>query len=312
MISGDDLEQMDTMGNPGLIPSRGAASCFVTTDNGHTLYSHQIFQGIGADTGNQPSGSGIGAADAAVVQEASFVIEGQDLLGVEDDYQVMVENAQVIVPENNHLSNSVSRELFPVSTGTPRQSRSARASAATVATPSVSGSRSRAGLTGSSVPQTTAALTTATDASAEYFRTLSRNNTLMSRVRFLAYQSHLSVNRKREELLELQRLEQVERLKKLNPHVVIPSHKQSLFSYTNDLCTADPSELLYLDDEEEEASDGEQRKLPILLISRLFFLGELVKFFCILSKHYYHVLKKFKISYLKRNHNCIRNSQCLF
>ena len=215
MISGDDLEQMDTMGNPGLISSRGAATCFVTTDNGRTLYSHQIFQGIGTDTGNQASGSGIGAADAAVVQEASFVIEGQDLLGVEDDYQVMVENAQVSVPENDHLSNSVSRELFPVSTGTPRQSQSARASAATVATPSVSGSRSRAGLTGSSVPQTTAALTTATDASADYFRTLSRNNTLMSRVRFLAYQSHLSVNRKREELLELQRLEQVERLNPL-------------------------------------------------------------------------------------------------
>ena len=58
----------------------------------------------------------------AVAQEASFVIEGQDLLGVGDDYQVMVENAQVIVPDNNPLSNNVSRELFPVATCTPRQS----------------------------------------------------------------------------------------------------------------------------------------------------------------------------------------------
>ena len=57
------------MGNPGLIPSRGAATCFVTTDNGRTLYSHQIFQGIGADTGNQPSGSGIGAAEGNSIAE---------------------------------------------------------------------------------------------------------------------------------------------------------------------------------------------------------------------------------------------------
>ena len=103
-----------------------------------------------------------------------------------------------------------------------------------------------------SVPPPAGSLANATDARVKYFTTLTRNNTVLSRVRFLAFQSTISANRKREEVLELQRLELVERLKKLDPSIAIPHPKQPLFSYTNDLCMADPSDLLFLDEEEEE------------------------------------------------------------
>ena len=105
----------------------------------------------------------------------------------------------------------------------------------------------------------------------EYFRTLTRNNTLLSQVRVLAYQSTISANRKREEVLELQRLELVERLKKLDPPVAIPRPKQPIFSYTNELCTADPSDLLFVDDEEEEEVEDDEREVPIMIFINSFY-----------------------------------------
>ena len=74
-------------------------------------------------------------------------------------------------------------------------------------------------------------------------------------------------------MLELQRLEMVERLKKLDPLVAIPSPKLSLFSYKNDMCTADPSDMFVLDEEEEEESEDGERKVSILIFIHIKEVG---------------------------------------
>ena len=97
------------------------------------------------------------------------------------------------------------------------------------------------------------------------------NNTKLSQIRFLVYQPTISANRKRDEVLWLQRLELVERLKKFNPPVAIPSPKWSLFSCKNYLCMADPSDMLVLNEEEEEESEDGERKVSIMIFIHSFF-----------------------------------------
>ena len=294
VMTGDDLAAIDSTGFPGILPSRSAKTSFVTLPNGHSIFSNQLFQEIGNDPGNQPSGSGIvnpdidnqptGAGigtmddDESAVAQASFVIAGHESLGAGDAYQVMVDTQSI---SNHTLGSSVSRQLFPAVAETPRRSGPPPTSAtsgtgngrkrARDSRPAPASDPAQASV--ASVPPLAGSVANAADASVEYFRSLSRNNTVLSQVRFLAYQSTISVNRKREEVLELQRLEMVERLKKLDPLVAIPSPKRSLFSYKNDMCTADPSDMFVLDEEEEEESEDGERKVSILIFIHIKEVG---------------------------------------
>ena len=283
-MTGDDLAAMDSTGFPGILPSRSAKTSFVTLPNGQTIYAQQLFSGIGDDTGNQPSGSGIvnpdidnqpsGADigttdDEDALHQASFVLAGHEPFGAGDTYEVMVETQSM---SDHTLGSSVSRQLFPAVSETPHRSGPPPTPAgctgkgrkrARESRPAPASEPAQASV--ASVPLPAASVANASDASVEYFRTLSRNNTVLSQVKFLAYQSTISVNRKKEEVLELQRLELVERLKKLDPHVAIPGTKRSLFSYKNDLCTADPSDMLVLDEEDKEESEDDERKVSIMI-----------------------------------------------
>ena len=226
VMTGDELAALDNIGVPGVLPSRGAGTSFVTTAGGRTIFNAQMFQPENPDIGNQPSGSGIGVPndDGEAVLQAPFVLDGHELLG-DGVYEVILDNTQSMVPENHTPGGTVSRELFPVDSCTPLRSMpppppSASASGASRqrardSRPAPASDPAQA--SGASVLPPAGSLANATSASVEYFRTLTRNNTLLSQVRVLAYQSTISANRKREEVLELQRLEMVERLKKLDP-----------------------------------------------------------------------------------------------
>jgi len=123
-MTGDELAALDTIGVPGVLPSRGAGTSFVTTAGGRTIFNAQLFQPENPDIGNQPSGSGIGVPndDGEAVLQAPFVLDGHELLGVGDVYEVILDNTQSMVPENHTPGGTVSRELFPADSGTPLRS----------------------------------------------------------------------------------------------------------------------------------------------------------------------------------------------
>lgn len=242
-------------------------------------------------TGAQPSGPGTGEdGEADAVLQAMFVYEDVSGNGEGTGEEFSVAASQSSVHESNILGRDVSRELFPSGLSTPdriqppatatvetvvasgsgrgtaRQSQTVPVFGEQVQTPSASGRRNQR--TQSLIPS---ALDSASEASARYFRNLTRNNRVLSMARFQAYQSHLSVNRKREEVLDLQRLEILERLKQLNPNIVLPPPQKPLFSYTNS-CMADPSELLFLSDEEEEQEGIEEHREGSILLFYIFLI----------------------------------------
>ena len=66
-MTGDDLVAIDSTGFPGILPARSAKTSFITLPSGQAIFLHELFQEIGNDTRNQPSGSGIVNPDSTLV-----------------------------------------------------------------------------------------------------------------------------------------------------------------------------------------------------------------------------------------------------
>ncbi len=250
-------------------------------------------RGLRSGSGSQSSATGAGAQISVSGTESLSLSNGaadlEDLTGIPMQLNSQTDGEQVLatailnsVPVDNVQGRIVGRELFPsvirstartqptstvtsgalealettTGTGTPRTPSSAMPLPA----PSTRSIRR----VGNSQPQPSSGLEATTQASVRWFNSQSRCNTLLARAKLLAYQSSMSVNRKREQVLELLRLEAEARLKKLSPDVVLPPPTEPLFNYDNALCTMDPNEFLQSSDEEEAAEPNvDFRKVPI-------------------------------------------------
>lgn len=136
------------------------------------------------------------------------------------------------------------------------------ASARPRATPSSRGSRRQRGTR----TQPPAAATGMSAAAVHWFNNQRRCNKLLARAKLLKYQSDIALNIQREELLALQRLEVLTRLKNLDPNIPVAEDGPQM-NLTSDLYTKDPSEVLPSSSDDEFVDgdpDVNHRKVSII------------------------------------------------